>query len=240
MITLITYPAMGPAFSLSPFCCKAALMLDYAGLPWRREDTHDPRSMPHGKLPAIRTQNGQMIGDSDAIRQYLEDAGVDFQPGLNDAQKALSRALIRMAEEHLYFHVVLDRWEDPKVWQVIRARYFEKVPFPMRNVIANGLRRSLLSGMRAQGLGRFSPQERLDRVEQDLKALSDILWQGPFMMGGHVTLADFSVAPILNAMRQTPVETPVALRVAGDPILMDYIDRVEEAVRPSELQRLSA
>ena len=240
MITLITYPAMGQSFSLSPFCCKAALMLDYAGVAWEREDTHDPRRLPYGKLPAIRTDTGQIIGDSDRIRLYLEQRGANFHLGLSDVQKAHSRALVRMAEEHMYFHLVLDRWEDPDVWKVIRARYFEEIPFLVRNVVANGLRRNLLGGMKAQGLGRLTAQERLERVEQDLTAVSDLLWQGPFLLGNTVSLADFSVAPILNAMRQTPVETPLALRVAGDPILMDYIDRVEEAARPLEPERLSA
>ncbi len=240
MITLMTYPAMGKTFSLSPFCCKVALMLDYTGIDWQREDTHDPRRMPYGKLPAIRTETGQIIGDSDHIRLYLEQMGSDFCPGLNDAQKAHGRALIRMAEEHMYFHLVLDRWEDPSVWKVIRASYFDAIPFPMRNVIANGLRRTLLSGMKTQGIGRLSSQERLARVDQDLKAVGDLLGQGPFLLGDTVSLADFSMVPMLNAMRQTPVETPLALRVAGDPIVVDYIDRVGRAAHPTKPERIPA
>ena len=211
MITLMTYPAMGNAFSLSPFCCKAALMLDYAGVAWHREDMHDPRRMPYGKLPAIRAETGQIIGDSDQIRVHLEHSGV-----------------------------ILDRWEDPSVWKVIRARYFETIPFPMRNVIANGLRRTLLAGMKSQGIGRLSAKERLARVEQDLTAVGDLLAQNPFLLGPTVSLADFSMGPILNAMRQTPIETPLALRVAGDAALVEYIDRVQRTARPAELERISA
>jgi len=240
MITLITYPAMDNAFSLSPFCCKAALMLDYAGVAWTREDCQDPRRMPHGKLPAIRTSDGRIIGDSDMLRLHLEGLGTDFHPGLSEIEKAQSRALIRMAEEHLYFHVILDRWGRDDVWPVIRDMYFNVIPFPIRRVVANGLRRNLIRGLDVHGLGRFSEAERLDRAEQDLKAISDILWQGPFLMGSSVTLADFSVAPMLNALRQTPVETPLALRVAGDPILIDYIHRVDTAVKPAHDERLSA
>lgn len=237
MITLVTYPAMGNAFSLSPFCCKAAFMLDYAGVEWQREDSNDPRKAPYGKLPCIKTESGQIIGDSDAICRYLEGQGVDFQNGLNDEQKAVSRAFVRMAEEHLYFHILLDRWEDPKVWRVIRAMYFKDIPAPVRNWIANGLRRTVLNGMSVQGIRRFSPKERLERVEQDLKAVSDMLWRGPFLCGEAVSLVDFSMAPMLNAMRQTPVETPLALRIAGDPILVAYIARVEDSVRHSEPDR---
>ncbi|MCE8009719.1 glutathione S-transferase family protein [Aestuariivita sp.] len=240
MIALLTYPPLGHSFSLSPFCAKAALLLDYSGQPWRREDTNDPRTAPYRKLPAIRTAEGRVIGDSDAIRLYLEGLGADFQPGLSDIEKAFSRALIRMAEEHLYFHVVLDRWGRDEVWPTVRQMYFHELPALLRKPISNGLRRSLMRGMDAQGLGRFSPQERLERAEQDLGAITDLLWQGPYLMGATVTLADMSVAPILNAIRQTPVETPFALRVAGDPILTEYIDRVEEAVHGPKTARLTA
>ena len=230
MISLITYPHLGKAFSLSPFCCKAAHLLNYSGVSWRREDQNDPRKMPYGKLPAIRTPDNQIIADTDAIRAYLEKLGTDFQPGLSDTQKAVSVALIRMAEEHLYFHVVLDRWGRDDVWPVIREKYFHEIPGLLRKPIANGLRKTLMRGMNAQGLARYSEEERLARVEQDLKAISDLLWQGPFLMGEQVSLVDFSVAPMLDALRLTPVETPLALRVAGDPILIEYIDRVGTAV----------
>ena len=240
MITLMTFPAMGEAFSLSPFCAKAALMLDYAGVEWRREDLNDPRQMPHRKLPAIRTSEGTVVADTDAIRLYLESLGIDFQPGLSDAQKAHSRALIRMAEEHLYFLLVLDRWGRDDVWPVIRDMYFHEIPNLLRKPISNRLRRNLLRGLDAQGLARFSEEERVDRVEQDLKAISDLLWTGPYLMGDRVTLCDLSVAPILNAMRVTPVETDLVRRVAQDPILTEYIDRVHASVHGQPAEKLSA
>lgn len=240
MISLITYPPLGKTFSLSPFCCKAAHLLNYAGVPWQREDQNDPRKMPYGKLPAIRTPEHQIIADTDAIRFYLEEQGVDFQPGLSDAQKAVSVALIRMAEEHLYFHIVLDRWGRDDVWPVIREMYFHEIPGLFRKPITNGLRKALMRGMNAQGLARYSEGDRLARVEQDLKAVGDLLWQGPFLMGEHVSLVDFSIAPMLDALRLTPVETPLALRVAGDPILIDYIDRVSKAVTEKTSAQVAA
>ena len=234
MITLVTYPAMGLAFSLSPFCCKAAMMLDYAGVDWQREDTSDPRKMPQAKLPAIRTPKGEVIGDSDGIRAWLEAQGTDFMPGLSDVQKAHSRALIRMAEEHLYFHIVHDRWGRDAVWPTIRARYFSDMPAILRRIIPNRIRRDVLRGLSIQGVSRFGDTMRAERAEQDLSAIAALLWQGPFLMGPQLTLADMSVAPMLNAARQTPVETPLALRVAGDAILVDYIERVEQAIaRPA-------
>ncbi len=239
MITLYTYPSGFGLFSLSPFCVKAAWMLDYSGLPWQREDHADPRKMPHGKLPAIRTATGEIIGDTDAIRRHLESCGVDFEPGLTETQKSVGRALIRMAEEHLYFHVLLDRWGRDDVWPVIRKTYFASVPKLMRNSVANGLRRRVIKGMEVQGLARFSEEERLARTEQDLTAISNLLWQGPFLLGRQMSLADFSMAAMLDALRSTPGATPVSRRVSEDKMFSDYIARVMTAVHAGPKQPAS-
>ena len=109
MLTLLTYPSAFGLFSASPFCVKTALMLQHSGQVWQRSDMLDPRKMPHQKLPVLRTPE-RLIPDSDLIRHWLEQKGAEFDQGLSDVEKAQSRALVRMAEEHLYFHIVLDRW----------------------------------------------------------------------------------------------------------------------------------
>ena len=152
MITLVTYPGFSGQFSLSPFCVKAAYFLNAAGLKWRREDSNDPRKMPLQKLPVLRDGN-RLIPDSDNIRCHLERHGAAFDSGLTDAQKAHSRALIRMAEEHWYFHIVLDRWGNDNVWPTIRDSYFREIPALLRKPIANRLRKSLLKGLKTQGIG---------------------------------------------------------------------------------------
>ncbi|MGR3502000.1 glutathione S-transferase family protein [Pseudaestuariivita sp.] len=229
MLTLLTYPAAAGVFSLSPFCVKAALLLQHSGQPWQREDVQDPRKTRYGKLPVLRAGT-EVIADSDTIRAWLEARGADFDAGLSASQKAHSRAVIRMAEEHLYFILMLDRWGDPKVWPTIRDTYFTAIPPGLRHVIAGGLRRSVIKGMQVQGLGRFTPEERLARAEQDLTALSALLDANAFLFGPEVTAADLSVAPMLDAMRSTPVETALSRRVGGDPTFTAYLDRVAAAV----------
>lgn len=229
MLVLYTYPRGFGQFSLSPFCVKAAALLEMSGLDWSRRDLDDPRKMPHAKLPVLHTE-ARLIPDSDNIRRFLESEGAIFDPDLTDMQRAQSHALIRMAEEHLYFNLVLDRWGDDAVWPTIRETYFAKIPALLRKPVANGLRRSLMRGLKSHGIARFSPEERLARVEQDLQAIQSLLWQGKFLMGDRPTSADFSVGPMLAAIRSTPVKTRLSRRVAQDAQLSDYIDRLEEAV----------
>ena len=158
MITLITFAPSFGQVAASPFCVKAIWLLNMSGQSWNREDTADPRSMPKQKLPAIRVSD-TLIADSDNIRVYLETLGADFDAGLSDMEKSTSRAFIRMAEEHIYFHNVLARWGDDAVWPIIRDTYFAQIPKFARGFATNKLRRACLRGMAHQGLGRLTEQE---------------------------------------------------------------------------------
>jgi glutathione S-transferase len=231
MITLLTYPQSAGQFSLSPFCVKAAFLLNASGLKWRREDINNPGKMPFQKLPVLR-DGTELIPDSDNIRSYLESKGAVFDAGLTDVQKAHARALIRMAEEHLYFHLVLDRWGNDTVWPTIRETYFYEVPAFMRKFVANGLRKSVLRGLKTQGLGRFTAEQRLERIEPDLVAVMALLWENTYLLGDRPTAADFSVGAMLSAIRATPVETPLRRRVSDDAILSAYIDRLGQPEAP--------
>ncbi|APX13261.1 glutathione S-transferase family protein [Tateyamaria omphalii] len=229
MLTLVTYP---PAFgqpSGSPFCVKALYLLNLSGLPWQRKDTADPRNWPKGKLPALWVDD-EIIGDSDNIRTWLEERGAHFDAGLSDLDRATSRAFIRMAEEHMYFHIVLDRWADKAVWPIVRDTYFATIPAFLRKFISRGIRRMLLRGMDAQGLGRLTAGERLERIEPDLQAITDRLWHGPFLFGAQPSAADASVAAMLGAMASTPGGTALSRRVSQDVMLVDYMRRVQAAL----------
>lgn len=229
MITLITYPPSFGETAASPFCVKAIWLLNMSGQNWQREDTADPRKMPKQKLPAIRV-DGKVIPDSDNIRAHLEAQGADFDAGLSDMEKAISRAFIRMAEEHLYFHIVLDRWGNDDIWPTIRDEYFKMIPKFLRGFVTGKMRKSVLVGMNTQGLGRLTEQERMERIEPDLQAIITRLWHGPFLFGNKPTAADASVAAMLANMRATPGKTTLKMRIAEDEVLCRYIDRASDAM----------
>ena len=229
MLKLLTYPAGLNTFSPSPFCVKAALLLQASGQAWEREDTVDPRKMPQAKLPVLRTPDG-LIHDSTRIRIWLESKGAIYDAGLSDAEKVASHALIRMAEDHMYFILLLDRWGNDAVWPVLRETYFSEIPGLIRNFVAGRLRAGVLKGMAAQGMGRMSDTERLDRAEADFRAISVQLGDKSYLFGDEPTIADFSIVPMLEGMRATPVATRLASRVADDAVLAGYVDRMNKAV----------
>jgi glutathione S-transferase len=111
MITLFNF---GPAFGLtdpSPFVGKAETLLRLAGLPYRTARGQF-RKAPKGKIPYI-DDDGALIGDSTLIRWHIEKKyGVDFDRGLTEAERATAWAFEKMAEEHLYWAAVDQRWMD--------------------------------------------------------------------------------------------------------------------------------
>ncbi len=226
MITLATFPAHFGTRSTSPFCIKAIYLLNMAGLEWKRQDELDPRKFPKAKLPAIIV-GSQTIGGSDIIQQYLEGHGHDFDAGLSAQEKAQSHSFIRMAEEHMYFHLVLDRWGNNAVWPTVRDVYFGAIPKLPRLFITSGLRKTLTKGMIVQGLGRLSEKERMERLEPDLQAIVAQLAGKRFLFADVPTAADASVASVLATMRATPIKTDLSRRIANDPALSGYIDRVD-------------
>tara|TARA_R110002110_G_scaffold27592_13_gene100087 strand:- start:1923 stop:2648 length:726 start_codon:yes stop_codon:yes gene_type:complete len=237
MITLITFAPSFGQVAASPFCVKAIWLLNMSGQSWNREDTADPRSMPKQKLPAIRVSD-TLIADIDNIRVYLETLGADFDAGLSDTEKSTSRAFIRMAEEHIYFHNVLARWGDDAVWPIIRDTYFAQIPKFARGFVTNKLRRACLRGMAHQGLGRLTEQERLIRLEPDLIAITTRLWNRPFLFGDQPTAADASVAPMLAGLCATPGKGLAKMRIAQDEVLRGYIGRCAAALNASNAASL--
>ena len=231
MLTLITYPAGFGEPSLSPFCVKAEFLLNMSGRPWQREESNDPRKAPRRKFPVLRTPEG-LVHDSDNIRAYLSSQGAEFDAGLSSDALGISRAFQRLAEEHLYFLLLMDRWEREETWRIIRDTYFRDIPRPLRGIIAGGLRRTLLRALDAQGLGRLTWDERMDRAEQDLTAISAQLENRPFLIGETPSTADASVAAMLGAIIATPAETPLSRRVAEDAVLSGYVHRAKTAMMP--------
>lgn len=232
MLKLITYPAAFGAPSASPFGVKAMCFLEMARAEWEMGSRADPRKAPKGKLPML-IDGDRQIPDSEDIRIYLEQTfSVDFDEGLSPGQRAVSRAVIRMCDEHLYFALVCDRWLNDANWEVVREEFFGMIPKLMRGFITKKIRQQVRASMHAQGMGRHSVEERLARADMDIKAIMVLVGDKPFLFGDAPTAADASAAPMLAAMAGSPTETPLRNRVSNDAPLVAYLERVAEALYP--------
>lgn len=232
MLALTVYhPAFGEPTG-SPFTNKALCLLERSGQPYTVKHTNDPRKAPKAKLPVL-THKGKLISDSDDIRDHLEQSfGIDFDAGLDAQQRAVSRAIIRMVEENIYFALLCDRWMDGANWPTVKAEFFGGMPFPLKLFVPGLVRKSTIAQAKAQGMGRHSPAERVARVRKDFSALSTLLGQQNFLFGDAPTGADFSAVPMLRALNSFPGTTPMKEAMLGFKDLAPYLERGKAALYP--------
>ncbi len=228
MLNLLTFPTHFGEPGGSPFCLKAICLLNMSGQDWKGSHA-DVRKMPKAKLPVLKVGD-TLIPDSENIRAYLEQQGADFDKGLTDSERAASRAIIRMAEEHLYFHLVADRWLRDDVWPTTRDTFFGMIPKAMRGFITGKIRKTLRAGLHTQGIGRFTEVERAERVAKDLEAIKLQLGDRSYLFGDAPTAADASVCPMLSGLASVPLPTEVSSLVKDDDMLTGYIARMREAL----------
>ena len=200
---MITLYVFGPRFGLpdpSPFVTKAMVLLKMAGLEYRTDATGF-RKAPKGKLPYL-DDDGTKVADSTFIRWHLEQRhGIDFDRGLGGPQKAIGWAIERMCEEHLYWAILDSRWMIEENFQKGPRQFFDDAPAPLRPLIIAMVRRQVRRDLRGHGMGRHARPEIERLAGRSIDALSQLLGDKPWMMGGEPSGADASAwSFICNAM----------------------------------------
>src|SRR6202008_199999 len=118
---------------------KAETLLKMAKLQYRT-DTGGFSKAPKGKLPYIE-DDGAIVADSTFIRWHIEKKyRVDFDQGLDAAQRATPWAFWKIIEENLEWVIVRDRWMDDASFRKGPIRFFDRVPAPIRPLVAAMIR----------------------------------------------------------------------------------------------------
>lgn len=225
MLKLTVFPAAFSEISGSPFSVKAWVLLEQSGQPYEVDVNPDPRKAPKGKFPVLY-HDGKAIPDSDHIRDYMEDTfGIDYDAGLSARQRAESRVLIRMAEEHLYFIIYANRWQIDTHWTITKDVFFSDMPKIIGPLIVKHIRKGALQQLMGQGVGRHSLQEQLKRAEKDIDAIAALLGDKKFLFGEKPSAADFSVVPMLRAAAGFPIENELGTLVTSNKKLVAYMER---------------
>ncbi|HIJ37469.1 MAG TPA: glutathione S-transferase family protein [Rhodospirillaceae bacterium] len=225
MITLYTF---GPFFGLpdgSPFVTKAMLLLKLAGLSYS-QDRGGYGKAPKGKLPFIK-DDGVIVADSTLIRLHIEAKyGFDFDRGLTQEQKAVSWAVEKMCEEHLYWAMVDLRWMDDANFAVGPAHFFDSAPAPLRPMIRAIVRRKVRKDLYCQGLGRHAKGDIERMAIRDIETLSVLLGNQKWLMGEAPCGADASMFGFVAGLLTPEFKSPICEAVAARPNLVTYRDRI--------------
>lgn len=224
---MITLYVAGPNFGLpdpSPFVTKAEVLLKMSGLPYRTAPA-DFRKAPKGKIPYFE-QDGRVFGDSTLLRFHLEDTcGVDFDPGLGKAEKAIAWAFEKLVEDHLYWALIHARWTDDDNFRKGPIQFFDAVPGPARPLVAAIVRRGIRRSLHGHGLGRHDKAEIERLASRDLDALADFLADKPWLMGEAPCGADAAVWAMVTGALCPLFETPIRAAAERHANLVAYRDR---------------
>lgn len=212
--------------NLSHFCCKLETYLRLTGIPYQIVESMPPKA-PKGKLPFIEDE-GRKISDSDLVIRYLvQKYGDRLDVSLSPSQKAISVAMQRLLEDHLFWITMYTRWQyTEKNWRTNKAAIFGVFPPLIRDVVANVYRVFVRRQIHGHGLGRHSSEEVFQFGRADLDALSDFLGDKPYFMGDKPTLLDASAFGVLVNTLACPIESPVKAHALSKQNLVSFCQRI--------------
>ena len=212
----------------SPFCMKGEILLKLSGQEYQSEIIEDPRKAPNGKLPYI-VDDGETIADTALVQWHLEQKyAVEFDPGLDDAQKATSHALARMTEERLYWVMLYSRWIDDHNWPIIKRFWFGSMPPIVRNMVPMIAQGQVKKALHGHGIGRHPVNQIYAFGAQDLTALAAQLGDKLFMFGDHPTSLDATAYPMIANALVKELPTPLLDAAKSHSNFAPYVERCQK------------
>ncbi|XP_037305764.2 failed axon connections homolog isoform X1 [Pungitius pungitius] len=217
--------------SLSPFCLKMETYLRMVDLPYK--NYFDGRLSPQGKMPWIEYNKEQVFG-TEFIVDFLEERlGASLNAGLTPQERAMSRAITKMVEEHFYWTIAYCQWVD----NLEETQKMLPVSGPLSDLLKWIL--SQLTGgivkreMYGHGIGRFSEDEVYALMEKDMRTLATLLGDKKYLMGAKPSSVDAAVfSHLAPAMWTLPGTRPEQL-IKGELInLAMYCERIRRRFWP--------
>lgn len=218
--------------NLCHFCCKTETYMRMAGIDYEYKPAM-PIGAPKGKVPYI-TDDGRVVADSRFIIAHLKSKyGDSLDADLSAEQKAVSLALQRLIEEHLYWVTMYTRWQyTDENWQTNKMAILGDLPPGIRDVMGFVVRRSIRKQIHGHGTGRHSTDEIFELGYKDLDALSDYLGDKPYFLGVNPTSIDATAYGFLMNTLGCPIESPVKEYALKKPNLLAYCQRMTEQYYP--------
>lgn len=205
--------------SASPFVNKLVMWLDVKGLPYTLAPADMSRA-PKGKIPWVELPGGEVMGDSgDIIATLTARHGGLPGDAARPADDPVLHLVRRTLEESLYFATLTTRWAgSDAAFEAVLAAFAPALPpvigpLALRYVVRPGVRRTA----RAQGMGRHTPEGVASRAIADLRAISGVLGQSPWLSGAAPGTVDCGLWAALGGVLVFPVDNPIQATLKSDP-----------------------
>lgn len=197
MITLIQFPKPSDRPSFSPFCLKLETYLKVAKVPYENKLTVSMGKSKKKKMPMI-LDGEALIEDSTFIIEHLKTKhGIDLDAHLTTEQKAVAKAFQWLCEKVIVDIVVYFRWADKDNWPKFRELIFARAPWLIKVTVANGMAKNVEKTLYKHGMGRFTDEERLKILNDNLAAISAYLGDKKYFFGDQISTIDTVLFAVL-------------------------------------------
>jgi hypothetical protein len=192
---------------------------------------------PKRKIPYI-IEDDLVMGDSTLIIEHLRQTrGIDLDRHLAPRDRAISTAFRRMLKENTYWAIYTTRYMVPDNW----ARYRETLadilapgaPADIREAVGNQIKAGIDSDAQGHGWGRHSLEETALLAGQDLEALSVLLGDNTWMMGGdEPTTIDATVFGYVGNLLATSFTDTITSHARSLTNVVALCDRIRDRYFP--------
>ena len=233
---MITLYKFGSNFNLpdpSPFVMKAEILLKMAELPYEVNTEGNVTKAPKKKFPYI-FDNGKIIADTSLIRFYLEETyhiNFDKEADLNSLPSAFLAE--KYCEDNLYFVVLGERWLNKENFDKGPIKYFQQVPWLMRSLVSNKVRKDVEQTLWLQGLGRHTQEEKILLVKHGSSMLSKLLGDRNFYGGDSPCGSDAFIASLFCSIMNDYFDDPFRQYFIQQSNLVNYTKRMMQLFYPA-------
>merc|ERR1712045_537784 len=198
--------------SISAQELKLESWLKLQGISYENIDHKSKLTSKTGTLPFIEF-NGKEISDMDAIKTLADKFGKDMSGHLDQEQRNVEHAMIKMVENHLYWAIM--HWRTSNVDNTIKAYkihlptfYGSKIPVGILNMhFKFNICRKTQKRVKSQGMANIEEMSK-----NDLTVLSNMLAEKEFMFGDDPSMLDMVVYSHLAQLIMVESEYPCPLR----------------------------
>ncbi|XP_064364882.1 failed axon connections homolog isoform X3 [Dromaius novaehollandiae] len=197
------------------------------------ENYFDGKLSPQGKMPWIE-YNHKKVSGTEFIIDFLEEKlGVNLNKNLGPHERAVSRAVTKMVEEHFYWTLAYCQW----VENLHETRKMISVCGPFSDllkwILCHLTKGIVKREMYGHGIGRFSEEEIYTLMEKDMRSLAGLLGDKKYIMGPKLSTVDATVfGHLAQAMWTLPGTRPERL-IKGELInLAMYCERIRRKFWP--------
>jgi len=217
--------------SISAQELKLESWLKLQGISYENIDHKSKLTSKTGTLPFIEF-NGKEISDMDAIKTLADKFGKDMSGHLDQEQRNVEHAMIKMVENHLYWAIM--HWRTSNVDNTIKAYkvhlptfYGSKIPIGILNMhFKFNVCRKTQKKLKSQGMTNIE-----EKSKNDLNVLSNMLAEKEFMFGDAPSMLDMVVYSHLAQLVMIDAEYLCPLRDFVQEEcknLVDLVNRMKE------------